>query len=78
MPVLAGFSLLPGVLRGVKPAVGAMCIAFAIYAVSAWILLVHAAHRLTPEEPTTPDDAISPVTDDTVGEVVVETSGSGI
>jgi Na+-driven multidrug efflux pump len=72
VPVLAGCTLIAGVLWGAQAALGGMCIGFAVYAITGWILLVHTAHRLIPENGTSPDEASSQSAEDVLGQVAVE------
>jgi O-antigen/teichoic acid export membrane protein len=57
VPVLAGFSVIGGVVWGAQAALGGMCIGFGIYSLSGWILLTHVAHRLIPEGAPAPEEA---------------------
>jgi hypothetical protein len=73
VPVLAGFSLVAGVLWGVQAAIGGMCIGFGIYAITGWILLIHVAHRLIPGRGSDPDEGAS-LADELPVSVVFETA----
>ncbi len=80
LPVLAGTSLIGGVVWGIQAAIAGICVGYAVYALAGWSLLIRSAHRLAPGGGAAPDDAasIGPDEPDEVGEVAVEAAGAGI
>jgi hypothetical protein len=78
-PVLAGCTMIGGVVWGVQAAIAGVCIGYAIYAVVAWTLLVRIAHRIKADGAPVPgDDAtLTADTTDVVEEASIEAGVAG-